>query len=85
MLVFADCTYNTRSEKEQWMAGVETRDLDAPVETRTPDKVVLQLRPTSPPARPTRSSRGRDAWVVGDEAAVGIEFDPSTAASFAKE
>jgi hypothetical protein len=27
---------------------------------------------------------GHDAWVVGDEVAVGIEFDPSTVVSFAK-
>jgi len=27
---------------------------------------------------------GHDAWVVGDEAVVGFEFDPQTAAEFAK-
>jgi hypothetical protein len=28
---------------------------------------------------------GHDAWVVGDAPAVGVEFDPTTAAVFAKE
>ena len=28
---------------------------------------------------------GHDAWVVGDEPAVGVEFDPTTAQTFAKE
>jgi hypothetical protein len=120
------------------MAGVETRNLDAPDETRTPDKVVLQLvklgttqvgRGTFEPGWKWSESikpivgtdscqvhhlgvlvagqmhvvhddgsevdiatgevyeiqPGHDAWVVGDEAAVGIEFDPSAAASFARE
>jgi len=28
---------------------------------------------------------GHDAWVVGDEAVVGVEFDTKAAATFAKE
>jgi hypothetical protein len=28
---------------------------------------------------------GHDAWVVGDEAAVGVEFDSGAAATFAKQ
>ncbi|MGH9226973.1 MAG: cupin domain-containing protein [Acidimicrobiales bacterium] len=28
---------------------------------------------------------GHDAWVVGDEPAVAVEFDPTTAAIFAKD
>jgi hypothetical protein len=28
---------------------------------------------------------GHDAWVVGEEPAVGVEFDPATAQTFAKE
>jgi hypothetical protein len=119
------------------MAGVESRNLDAPDETRNPDKVLIQIvklagagvgRGTFQPGwkwsesiKPivgTESCQvhhlgvmlegrmhvlhddgseadigpgevyeiqpGHDAWVVGDEAAVGIEFDPTAVATFAK-
>jgi hypothetical protein len=133
-----DCRGNIRSDKELSMAGVESRSLDEPDETRTPDKVTLHLvklggaavgRGTFQPGwkwsesiKPivgTESCQvhhigvitagrmhivhedgsetdisagdvyeiqpGHDAWVVGDEAAVAIEFDPVTAASFGRE
>jgi hypothetical protein len=120
------------------MAGVETRNLDAPDETRTPDKVVLQLaklgttqvgRGTFEPGwrwsesiKPIAGTDscqvhhlgvltagrmhvvhddgseadisagevyeiqpGHDAWVIGDESVVAVEFDPATVAVFAKE
>ena len=120
------------------MAGVESRNLDAPDETRTPDKALLQLvklggagvgRATFQPGwkwsesiKPIAGTNscqvhhlgvsmagllhvvhddgseadiaagevyeiqpGHDAWVVGDEPAVAIEFDASTVATFAKE
>jgi hypothetical protein len=28
---------------------------------------------------------GHDAWVVGDQEVIGVEFDTKTAATFAKE
>lgn len=120
------------------MAGVETRNIDTPDETRTPPNALLQIvklggagvgRGTFQPGWKWSESikpivgtdscqvhhlgvmmagrmhvvhddgseadigagqvyeiqPGHDAWVVGDEAAVGIEFDAATVATFAKE
>ena len=120
------------------MAGVESRNLDAPDETRTPNKTVLQIvklggtsvaRATFEPGwkwseciKPIAGTDscqvhhlgvlmagrihvvhddgseadisagevyeiqpGHDAWVVGDETAVGVEFDPATVSTFGKE
>jgi len=119
------------------MAGVTSRNLDTPDETRTPDKTLLQLvgldgakvgRGTFQPGwkwseciKPivgTESCQvhhlgvilggtmhvvhddgsevdiatgevyeiqpGHDAWVVGDEPVVALEFDASAAATFAR-
>ena len=119
------------------MAGVATRNFDAPDTTRTPDKAVVAVvdvggatvgRATFQPGwRWSESIKpivggdscqvhhlgvliagqmhvvhddgsesdlhagdvyniqpGHDAWVVGDEVAVGVEFDAATAAGFAQ-
>jgi len=119
------------------MAGVTSRNLDTPDETRTPDKTLLQIvslegakvgRGTFQPGwkwseciKPivgTESCQvhhlgvilggtmhvlhddgseveviagevyeiepGHDAWVVGDEPVVALEFDASAAATFAR-
>jgi hypothetical protein len=120
------------------MAGIESKSLGTPDETRTPDKAKIDVvsvggatvgRATLQPGwRWSESIKpivgtdscevhhlgvlvsgrihlehddgseadlnpgdiyniqpGHDAWVVGDEEAVGIEFDTATAAQFAKE
>ena len=120
------------------MAGVTTRNLDTPDETRTPDKSLLQLvtleganvgRGTFQPGwkwseciKPIVGTDacemhhlgvimsgtmhvvhndgseaevgagevyeiqpGHDAWVVGDETVVALEFDAGAVATFAKE
>lgn len=120
------------------MAGIETKNLDSPDETRTPDKAKIDIvhvggatvgRATLRPGwRWSESIKpmvgtdaceirhfgvllagrihvahndgteadlgpgdiysiepGHDAWVVGDEAVVGVEFDTSAAETFAKE
>jgi hypothetical protein len=121
------------------MAGVETRNLDAPDETRTPEKTLLQIvklggrtgvgRATFQPGWKWSESikpvvgtdscqvhhlgvllagsmhvvhddgsevdvgtgevyeiqPGHDAWVLGDEPVVAVEFDPTTVETFAKE
>ncbi|MGH9278108.1 MAG: cupin domain-containing protein [Acidimicrobiales bacterium] len=120
------------------MAGVESRSLDAPEETRTPPKALLELvnlggakvgRATFEPGwkwsesiKPIVGTEscavhhlgiilsgqlhvvhddgseadidagevyeiqpGHDAWVVGDEPAVAVEFDSSTVATFAAQ
>ncbi len=119
------------------MAGATSRNLDAPDETRTPDKTLVQsvqldgakvgritLQPgwkwseCIKPIVGTDSCQvhhlgvilsgamrvehndgsaidlasgevyeiqpGHDAWVVGDDVVVGLEFDPTTAATYAK-
>jgi hypothetical protein len=119
------------------MAGIESKNLDSPDETRTPDKVKLELvnvggasvgRGTFQPGwRWSESIKpivgtdscqvhhlgmllegqmhvvhedgtesdlnagdiysiepGHDAWVVGDQPAVGVEFDTTSARTFGK-
>jgi hypothetical protein len=69
------------------MAGVELGDFGSPDETRTPDKTTVEIvRMGGVAASRMRLEPGwrHDAWVVGDEAVVGFEFDSRTAEEYAK-
>ena len=63
------------------MAGVEHRDFSAPDETRTPDKTTVELVNVAG-GEVYRIAPGHDAWVVGDEPMVSVEFQG--AANYAK-
>lgn len=53
------------------MAGIEKKSFDSPDESRTPDKTKLDV-----------VNLGHDAWVIGDDAFVGFEFDSKTAKDY---
>jgi hypothetical protein len=68
------------------MAGIETRNFESPDEKRTPEKTTVELVNLAGGqiGRYTfyRITPGHDAWVVGEEPAVFVEFQG--AANYAK-
>jgi hypothetical protein len=46
--------------------------------------IATARRPTSRRGEVSNIQPGHDAWVVGDEPAVGVEFDSKLAATFAQ-
>jgi hypothetical protein len=91
------------------MASIETKSMDSPDETRTPDKTSVNVvhlgdatvaRLTVQPGwrwsefiegdlrdrgvRHLFQRPGHDAWVLGDEPVVALEFESKTAATYAK-
>ena len=63
------------------MAGVTVKRFDAPDEQRSPDKTDIRIVDLGDAYV---INPGHDAWVVGDDAVIGFEFDSSAAETFAR-
>jgi hypothetical protein len=44
----------------------------------------IDVRPMDAPGSAYRITPGHDAWVVGDEAVVGLEFESKTAETYGR-